>query len=356
MKEKFKKVIYVLTVLCCIFMFLHILLVGRVAIWNIVCNIPTFLFPLMPILFLILLLFLEKKRKKLLIFILINGISFSIGIFQFDGNFVKKQNTNIKHQEEIKVFNWNTCFWDQNKNSNEFYQFLVDQNADVYVLQEYEYFTRDSEKNYREEELFPVCSFIKGFPKECVMIDKKNEIEYYFPGYFIATINQFAYISKYPILDISMDESEQFAKAKIDIGGQETMFYNVHILLHIEPSNPFKKEFLENINKRFLARKIGFMNLLLELENEDTDYIVSGDFNSTKAMGMLNDFYIDNIDAVQYDDSIIPLSFSYNNIKLWRFDYVFINKKNNIYISNHELIDNNDLSDHNPVLFSIYRK
>lgn len=333
-----------------VFTVLHTVLTGKFYVWNFPANIPTFFFLLIPF-FLLVCVIVLKKRK--LPGILILSLSLLLGSTQLDVNIfrLKGQALPPDGYRQVKIFNWNTCLWDQDKDREHFYEFLKKQQADIYVLQEYLHilptFREPSKEEVERRKLIRISTTVPGFPHIYEPIDDLQAIKEAFPEYHIAIDCQYVILSRFPIIASHMDFSEQYAVTDIDIQGRVVRFYNVHMLLHIEPVSPLTSYFYQALKRRFAAREIGFQSLKEAIANEKMDYIICGDFNSTKAMGVMGHFYKDHIDAIRYSDELLPLTFDYFGLKFWRLDYAFINKQNqNMTVASYEFIDHEGLSDH----------
>lgn len=353
MKKYVQNTIKTLAVLWFVYMIIHIVFVGKFFLLNFPASTPTFFFVIVPVILLV--YFLIQKKKKV-IFIGIVSVSLIMGITQFDINIATKSNNNINKDNymPVKVFCWNTNLWDQLKDGNAFYDYLKNQKADVYLLQEYLHCVTD--RNDKSQKPFKICNIIPGFPPNYLTIDETERIKKEFPGYYFSTDGQFVIISKYPIIRSHADYSEQYAVSDVEINGETMRFFNVHMLLHIEPGNPFVPYFYNAISRRYKAREIGFKNLYEDIKKTNTDYFIEGDFNSSKSMGVMNGLLKNHIDTVKYSKYILPLTFEMDGLKLWRFDYAFVPKNDNILISSHKYLPHKGLSDHNPLSINMYLK
>ena len=347
------KILHILSILWFIFIIFHVITAGKIFLTSLFGSVPTFVFILIPVFFL---LFITLKKEKKIYYFIIPVLSFLLGFTQFDINIYKNNpvETNTSEYKQIKIFNWNTFCWDLKKDKDQFYKFLKMQNADIYVLQEYLYFVPNwqniTDIKIDPDKIFKICTFIPGFIFEYMKLDDDERIKKEFPGYYYSTDLQFVIISRFPILKSYLDKSEQYAVTDIDIYGRIVRIFNVHMLLHIEPSNPFIYPFYEAMNRRFIARKVGFDNLYNDLNNNSiTDYIIAGDFNATKAMGHLNGLYKNHVDAIKYSKDWFSLNFKFFGFRLWRLDYIFVPKQNdNILIKSLTNLDDKNLSDHKP--------
>lgn len=360
-----------LTILWLILMILHVLLTGKLFLWNIIGSIPPVTFLLIPLILLACNL-VQKKRKLLLIvsalFSLILGFTqadlnlFSLGNLQTKA-FKDQKEINSKQYGKLKVVSWNTCFWDQNKIKERYYRLLKKEKADIYILQEYLYESSNQPKSpnrnrestkIERSRMYSICSVVPGFPPHYLAIDDMSRLAKEFPGYYIRTNLQFVLISRFPIKKAFTDYSEQFAVYDVDIGGRDIRFFNVHMLLHVELGNPFMAKFYRGLRQRYLARQLAFNNLKHEIQTTKGDYFIAGDFNSTKAMGIMNDLLKTHEDAVAYSTMLIPFSLHYKGLNLWRFDYGLVPKNHsNLKVVDYQTLDHEGLSDHNPLAFEL---
>lgn len=341
-------------VLWFIFVILHCVFTGRTYLWNWFGSLPTLFFVTIP-LFFVVVEFFRKKRNWIYISMMI--VSLVLGATQADIHLFSKKNNGISSHPNtsVKVFNWNTALWDQDKNREQFFRFLKDQNADIYILQEYLRWMDPGMKvtpeNIQKFNLFPICSVVPGFPVLYQGVNDQERLRREFPGYDLAIHNQFVILSRFPIENSYPDYSEQYAVADINIEGRLVRIYNVHIILHLEMDNPLNPNFYEGLQRRFAARHLAFQNLKADIQNWKLDYLIAGDFNSTKAMGVMNELFDKNIDVVTYSGEWFPVTFTFKGLNLWRFDYQLIGKASrNIRVKSYQNMDPQGLSDHNPQL------
>jgi hypothetical protein len=225
--------------------------------------------------------------------------------------------------EEILIFNWNTEFWENDRQS--LYNFLKEQNADIYQLQ---------------ERLTPT-----SLAGEFEEIDDLKELKELFPDYNIAAFSEYITISKYPIRDIVYSEANSFLRTDISINNEIISFYNVHMPVHIDLSQKLNiKYLLTNAKIRFKWRSEEFKKLEKDLQiNSHTKYI-SGDFNSIRSMRTMDNLLEDYIDSTKYSNRLLLGTWTLYGIRGWRIDYNLVDK--NIEIIKHEDIDPQNLSDH----------
>lgn len=339
-----------------VFVSAHLLMAGKSFLGNVSGSLPPFFFGLIPLVLLGREIRRKKKRRVALGAV---ALAFVLGASQIDLNLPRPQPESLptRGYTEVKIVNWNTNCWDQHKNKNRFYQFLKRQNADIYLLQEYIYGFVDwndpkinrSQFKVDRSRLTRICSAVPGFPIHYLTVDDRKRIRAEFPGYHLVTDRQFVVISRYPILRSHADASEQYAVTDIEIGGRRVRFFNVHMLLHIEPENPFGAYFYAALHRRYVARQMAFRALERDLRHSGPDYLLAGDFNSTKAMGVMHGLLTEHLDAVSYTREWLPLTFSWMGLYFWRFDYVLLPKENeNLQLESFRKLGQEGLSDHNP--------
>jgi len=357
----FKLVLRIICLLWLLLVVFHVSLVGQIALCNFTGSIPTFIFLVLPSLW----LSFEFFQKECKIWWISGAvIALLLGTTQVDLNLLSQKNPILptSTSRELKIFNWNTNCWDQHKNKDQFYQFLKKQQADIYILQEYLYGSLDwsdprnqiSAAEIKRRKLFRICSVVPGFPVHYQWIDDTKRLRAEFPGYYLATNQQFVMISRFPIVAAHADYSEQYAVTDLKIDGRIVRFFNVHLLLHIEPENPLQSYFYEALQRRFVARKLALNNLKADLKKTEYGYLIAGDFNSTKAMGLMSELLHEHQDAINYSRQLLPLTFQFAGLKLWRFDYFLLRKEKKLQVKTYRNLDHHGLSDHDPQLVQLW--
>jgi hypothetical protein len=165
-----KKLITIFTFAFLIFAGLTVTVGKSIWLWSLFSVIPSFIFPFL-VLISILILLKSLNKKKILfyrIFVSISLIIFTSSLAISDINFrafVNIFTNNEVSADSISIFNFNTEFWETQDNLDNLYTFLQKQNADIYNLQEF----FAPEEIEREE-----------FEKESVL-----KLQEYFPNYEI---------------------------------------------------------------------------------------------------------------------------------------------------------------------------
>lgn len=356
-KKHLRNAVTVLSFLWLLFTFLHLLLTGKIPLWNVPASIPPFFFFLIPLLFLAVeALWKERKRSVMLVGVL----SLVLGSTQLDMHWPQSHNkgTGTGSYTRLKVFNWNTQYWDQFKDRKHFYRFLRDQDADIYLLQEYLYTATGADIPANgSTQGFSICTSVPGFPPDYVLPDDTEGLRNEFPGYYLVTDKQFVVLSRFPIKASHCDTSEQYLVSDIAINGRMVRFFNVHMLLHVDPEKLLKPDFYTSLSRRYQARQLGFRRLKEDIAKTETDYFISGDFNSSKAMGVMGDLLKKHVDGVQYSGDLLPTSITFCGMRLWRFDYALIpNTSKTVSFLDYRCIAPEVPSDHNPLSVTLALK
>ncbi|WP_066361845.1 endonuclease/exonuclease/phosphatase family protein [Herbidospora mongoliensis] len=233
----------------------------------------------------------------------------------------------------VRVFSWNTEYWHQDDDPGAFYRFLKDQRADVYVLQEY-------------------MGWVAGRPEP---VDDLPRLRREFPGYHVAAEGELLTLSRFPItatrrvgpataLGPRPSWQEAFDLAKILrtdllIGASTLSVYNVHIPVQaVLNVNPFA-----GLRSRSSHRDAQFRGLHADLDANPHAALVSGDFNSTGAMGEMRPLFDRMASANAADDSLYPTSWYAGVLPLWQLDWTFTD---GLEIHAYDLRDPRGQSDH----------
>ncbi len=330
-----------------LFMIFFLVAAGSFSLMSLPGSTPPFVFLLVPVVLGLLTAVGSRKRWAMALPL----VGFLLGTTQLDVNWkplpVSVADADAK---ELAVFNWNSLMWDEKKDKAAFYQFLQKQNADIYLLQEvlYSASEHDVESDARlNRPAIPISTVIPGLDADYLTFDKTPEILSYFPGYHLVHQQQFLILSRYPIHNAYLDPSDQFQVADVQIGEHALRLFNVHIALHIEFKDPLTRDFYEALDRRFRVRDIAFDRLHTAIKKTQQDYIIAGDFNSPKPMGTMRTLTKQQVDLFRYGQERLPVTFEFNGLRWWRFDYVFANPDHRFQVLGFENIPIEALSDHN---------
>ncbi len=303
-----------LNIIVLVWLIAHMLLAGRLWIWNLFSFLPSAFF-LLPLLLLIgWNLFTKNKYGALFVALALPLVWMQTDIHLATGS------TSVSQKTTVTVFNWNTEYWHENNDKEKFYRFLKDQHADVYHLQEH--------VDYRYNPLTDI-----------------QEIQSYFPDYTLITKGEFVTLTKYPVAESFKGQEGDFLRVDMTINGKRISFYNVHIPLPLAPwlvTQPL--EFLSDLRMRFHERQVQFRLLQADLRENPQDIYISGDFNTTVPMGDMRPLLRRYQDSSTVSDTFFPRTWKIMGMKLWRIDYNLVSPK--LELLQHEDIPVNDLSDH----------
>jgi hypothetical protein len=313
-----------ISVLITLFFVLQTIFAGRAWFWNIFSVVP-------PIFFTLLFLFLifwniSKKNKYGIAFVLIclpmAWYSSDIAIRVFSDQ------SGIDSQT-IKVFNWNTQFWEHD-NKKDFYNFLLEQKADVYHLQEH-------------------IMLRNGY---FIELDDMAELKQVFDGYTIIKKTEFLTITNLPVVEVFNKEESYYLRVDVQVNKNVLSLYNVHIPVQINPSLlPNVYKFTVDLKHRFDFRNQEFGKLIRDIQSNSNEFYISGDFNTTRSMGKIHEIINMGKDAVLASDNILNATWSVNKLRLWRIDYNIVH--NGLKVIEYKEVDPLTYSDHSAQLVTI---
>ncbi|MFI5843312.1 endonuclease/exonuclease/phosphatase family protein [Catenuloplanes sp. NPDC051500] len=261
--------------------------------------------------------------------------------------------------DAIDVFSWNTWYWDTPGNAgteppaggtpaadvDAFYAYLHEQDADVYLLQEYIYFNRD------------------GRP---VRVDADARLRQEFPGYRIDVVGELVTLSRLPVVEARPINLEPFLPAgrtlskpgpadiagtyytdkalrtDIDVYGTVVSFYNSHVPTPVEMNAASFTP--ERMSEAHDSREASFRALAADLAGNPRPAFVAGDLNTSPVMGIQRLIPDRLRDAGPALRSPYPVSWDDRRLGLWRIDWVFTTP--DVTVHRYELIPTRGQSDH----------
>ncbi|WP_062352217.1 endonuclease/exonuclease/phosphatase family protein [Herbidospora yilanensis] len=238
----------------------------------------------------------------------------------------------------VRVFSWNTEYWHQDDDPRAFYRFLTDQHADVYVLQEY-------------------LNWVGDQPREAGDL---AALRREFPGYHLAAEGELVTLSRFPVTAVrrvgpaadlgprpswrAAFDLAKILRTDLRIGASTLSVYNVHVpAQYVLNENPFTARFYTELRGRGERRAAQFGGLLADLAANPAAALVSGDFNSTGAMGELRPLFDRLTSANTANRAIYPTSWYAGVLPLWQLDWTFTT---GVTVHTSELADPRGLSDH----------
>jgi endonuclease/exonuclease/phosphatase (EEP) superfamily protein YafD len=248
----------------------------------------------------------------------------------------------------LRVFSWNTEYWDDSDDPEAFYTFLKDQRADVYLLQEHVSWDLGGHR--------PVRS------------DHRAELRARFPGYHVAAVGEMLTMSRYPIehwrgLDSRPYLPEDSAgrppdgsdfpeyyrykvlRTDLRIGGRVSTFYNVHVPVQLDISmDPASSQFTAFMRAQEERRQAMYRALEDDIDGNRLPMVVAGDMNGTSAMGELRGLGSRLRDALPAADELYPVSWPSGGPSLWRLDWAFTSTS--VKVHTYRMVDSAGMSDH----------
>ena len=234
----------------------------------------------------------------------------------------------------VRVLSWNTEYWHHGADPGEFYDWLLSQNADVYLLQEYLGwdFERDLPRRFDDLALL-----------------RRN-----FPGYHLAHAGELLTLSRYPIAaivpldggspvpgDTEYPEYYRYKVLRTDIDVRGSVFsaYNVHMPVQVAlQASPASARFWNFTRTQHERRLDSHRVLRADLAANPLPALVAGDFNATAAMGELR-----SLGELLHQPRPRRL-YSATWKGLWRLDWAFTTPR--VLVHDYRMIDTRGFSDH----------
>ncbi|WP_406062008.1 endonuclease/exonuclease/phosphatase family protein [Streptomyces sp. NBC_01077] len=230
----------------------------------------------------------------------------------------------------LRLVSWNTQHWNQGGDPDRFYAFLRSLAADVYVLQEY----------------------LNGFEGgEVWDIDDEERIRAAFPGHHLAVDNNSVTLSRFPPTGPPVPVGACSLRVDLRIGDGILSTYNVHIPVQLTVMNPLRPAFLRDMRRRAAARDREYTALVDDLRDNPHPVLVTGDFNTSAAIGDIRRMrrmrrtHGSLRDAIGACRSLCPASWNARaRLRLWRIDWAFTG--GGARVGSYRFRDAEGLSDH----------
>jgi endonuclease/exonuclease/phosphatase (EEP) superfamily protein YafD len=234
----------------------------------------------------------------------------------------------------VRVLSWNTEYWDQADTAKGLWEFLKSKDADIYVLQEH---LHGSHWHPRPAPDLP-------------------RLRAEFPGHHLAVAGELLTLSRFPIVGTAAlgsaagapwrhaYDSTKVLRTDVRIGTAVLSVYNVHIPAQfLGEDNPLAAGFYAGLRDRNRKRRAQFEKLHAELAVNPNPVLVSGDFNSTGAMGDLRWLFRHLTSANHAARRLWPASWPARGPGLWQLDWTFTR---GVRVHTYELLDPQGISDH----------
>ncbi|WP_188266609.1 endonuclease/exonuclease/phosphatase family protein [Streptomyces sp. CBMA291] len=205
--------------------------------------------------------------------------------------------------EGLRLVSWNTQHWNQGGDPDRFYGFLRSLGSDVYVLQEY----------------------LNGFEGgEVWDIDDEARLRAAFPGHHLAVGNNSVTLSRFPPSGPPVPVGACSLRVDLRVGDGLLSTYNVHIPVQLTVMNPLRPAFFRDMRRRAAARDREYAALVADLRDNPYPVLVTGDFNTSAAIGDIRRMPRSLRDAIGSCRSVLPASWNARaRLRLWRIDWAF---------------------------------
>ena len=324
-----------------LFLAAHVLLNGRWWGWLVAAALPPLVFTAVPVLLLALTPLIRTRRPRLIV-ALVLAAALAVG-FPASGlrpGAFWTASDDPAPAGAIRVFAWNTEYWHQDDDPDEFFGFLRARDADVYLL--HEYLTWDGK------------SPLGGFGP----VDDHERLKREFPGYEVVARGELLTLSRLPVVArppvppdpaSAQDFDTVFPAAKtlrtdVRAGGRTVSLYNVHIGVHLKIVNPLGRDFWAFPRQADPQRHEQLRGLRADVAANPHPVVVAGDFNTSPAMADLEPLRADLTDAIAENADVHPVSWPAGR-PLWRLDWAFTG--GGVRVHRYAFTPSAGLSDHN---------
>ncbi|XRQ09012.1 endonuclease/exonuclease/phosphatase family protein [Actinomadura welshii] len=310
---------------------LHLVLAGRLWLWQLFELAPPVVFLAVPALLLAGIPVLRIVRDRVprtakwwIVLTLVLSIVVSAG--RTGINFRALGGSPAVPPGALRVMAWNTEYWNQFDRGglDRLYGFLRGQRADVYLLSEHVSF---SGRYYR----YPIRD--------------KNRLRQEFPGFHMAVSGELLTMSRYPIVQVREvgttqgipDERSEWTefwsvktlRTDLLVGGRTLSVYNVHIPVQVRVDmHPFDGRFWDWLKEAPPWRRGQYRALERDVRANPHPVLVAGDFNDSPTnMGF--DWRGQGLrDAMGAGGPLFPASWPETGVlplpRLWRLDWAFV--------------------------------
>ena len=318
-----RRLVVALSVAWLVFAALNVVLSGRWWLWLVPDLLPPLAFALVPVVLTACVVALRLGRRPVLVAL----VGLAVGGVQAGFNpAALLPSPGPVAGTPLKVVSWNTEVWNAWDDPARFLAFLRAEDADVYLLQEYE-----------EHGLRPGD----------------------FPGYTAIERGELLTLTRLPVRQVvalpaepSPGSSwrqvyEQVKSLRVDVtaGDGVVSLYNVHMPIPLDLVNPLSARFHQQLRLRFDARQRQYSALEHDVRGNRNPIVVAGDFNTSPAMGDIRRLSDRLNDAASANRDLYPASWrSYWPVTLWRLDWAFTSDQ--VTVRRNEFVDPRGMSDH----------
>jgi len=337
------------------FVVAHLILNGRLWIWLFASALPPILFVAVPMVAIAVALLRRPVRRPVIaaaVLALVLGAPYS-GLNPSTLNPLALGPADAAVPAgALRVFSWNTEYWHQDDDPDDFYRFLKAQRAEVYLLQEYLGWDLDR-------------PFDGELPE-----DDLARLRREFPDYQIAARGELVTLSRLPIVaqppvppdplasgDDTTDFHRVFRDAKVlrtdlRVGASTVSFYNAHIAVQLKIASPVSGSFWAFPHRAEKQREAQLRGLTDDIAANPHPVVVAGDFNTSPAMTDVDDLAHRLHDPTGVNPSLYPVSWASGRLPaLWRLDWAFVSSA--VEVHRYEFLSPQGMSDHYAQLLAI---
>ncbi|GAA2899357.1 endonuclease/exonuclease/phosphatase family protein [Streptosporangium fragile] len=321
-----------------VFVVLHHLLSGRFWLWLLPDLVPPMVYLAAPLLLLAAAPLAGRSRRRWCAALAAVSLVLGAGQSGLDPGALAGGGGSPAPAGALRLVSWNTEYWHQDDDPERFYGFLKDRRADIYVLQEYMHWVGDD-------------------PRQ---IDDLARLRREFPGYHVAVDGELVTVSRFPIVATtrvgpartldsrspwrSAFDLSKVLRTDVRVGASVLSVYNVHIpTQYMLDENPLTPEFYTRLRDRDARRGAQFRGLEADLGANRNATVVTGDFNSTYAMGDLRWLFHRLSSANRASRRPHLASWPAGGPALWQLDWTFTSS---VGVHRYDLLDPRGMSDH----------
>ncbi|WP_051367258.1 endonuclease/exonuclease/phosphatase family protein [Hamadaea tsunoensis] len=259
----------------------------------------------------------------------------------------------------LKIFSWNTEYWDQYDSPDQFYDFLKAQNADVYLLQEYIFWD-----NTMNAQCLPTG------PRSAGDLLRLKQV---FPGYTVTTRGELLTLSRLPVVATPPvapdwgrlpveDWTDVYTNVKVlrtdvKVGDRILSIYNTHMPVQLGEHSLLTLDFLKDVAFADTARRDQFEGVHDDIAANRNPVLLAGDFNTSPSMGDMH--WITSVadDALRANRDLYPYSWRSRStvnafpMPLWRLDWAFT--AHGVKVHDYDFMPTERMSDHRAQSLSI---
>lgn len=240
--------------------------------------------------------------------------------------------------DALKVFSWNTQYWDTTDDPAAFYRYLRAEDADVYLLQEH--------LARKDAAPAPLAGGLARLRAE-------------FPGYHLVARGELVTLSRHPVVArrsvggpeaaghgaAATDRWTRLLRTDLNVGGRVISVYNVHISVQVDLERSWLAgDFYRTVRERDAVRRAQLAALERDAAASPHPVLISGDFNTTPAMGDLRGLREAFRDALPASSAVHPVTWNSQGLALWRLDWTFTDDR--LRVHRYAFDDPAGLSDH----------